>query len=270
MKTQTVLGVPFFAEPPGLVLETARAGGLIVAPSGPGLVVDLARDPAYRTAVTTADLALPDSGFMALIWNFLGLFARRQRLKRLSGLRFLRMLMGDADVQVAGATFWVMPSEEERDRNLAWLRLNGFNHLGVDDCYVAPDYRRGGHRNANGDLTDEVLAQLIEDRAPQWVILNIGSGTQEPLGHWLRSRLSGNPSIVCTGAAIAFLTGGQVAISPWADRLFLGWLLRVMHSPRSFFPRYIKALYLVPVLVRWQSQLPPLKAANALGSGNER
>jgi UDP-N-acetyl-D-mannosaminuronic acid transferase (WecB/TagA/CpsF family) len=263
MKTQTVLGVRFFAELPDQGVALAKAGGLIVAPSGPGLVMDLARDPAYRAAVTTADLALPDSGFMVLIWNFLGLFARRQQLDRLSGLRFLRLLIQDPDVQAVGASFWVMPSEVERDRNLAWLRLNGFDHLGVDDCYVAPDYRRVGHRNANGELTDEALARVIEGRRPRWIFLNIGSGTQEPLGHWLRNKVSGSPAIVCTGAAIAFLTGGQVAIAPWADRLYLGWLLRVLHSPRSFFPRYFKAFRLISLLVRWKDRLPPLEASTA-------
>jgi len=261
VKTQTILGVQFSDGTDGEVIARAHEGGLIVAPSGPGLTGDLARDPAYRAAVTTADLALPDSGFMVLIWNALGFLSGRKRLKRLSGLRFLRLLLPEPDVQPAGASFWVMPTHPERDRNLTWLRSHGFGHLTAGDCYVAPDYRESGHRNGRDELTDEVLARSIEERHPRWIFLNIGSGVQEPLGHWLRGRLSYKPAIICTGAAIAFLTGGQVDIPAWADRLYLGWLLRVIRSPKAFLPRYLSAFRLLPVLLRWRDKLPPLRAS---------
>ena len=260
MKTQTILGVRFSDGTEEEVIARAHAGGLIVAPSGPGLTGDLARDPAYRAAVTTADLALPDSGFMVLIWNVLGLFGGRKRLGRMSGLRFLRLLLPEREVQAAGASFWAMPTSEERDRNLAWLRSNGFGHLTADDCYVAPDYRKSGHRGGKGELTDEALARAIEERRPSWIFLNIGSGVQEPLGHWLRGRLPYKPAIVCSGAAIAFLAGGQADIPAWADRFYLGWLLRVLREPKTFLPRYVKAFGLLPVLLRWQDELPPFRA----------
>lgn len=241
-------------------MARAHECGLIVAPSGPGLAGDLARDPAYRAAVTTADLALPDSGFMVLIWNILGLMSGRRKLARLSGLRFLRLLLPERAVQAPGASFWAMPTSEERDRNLAWLRSHGFAHLTADDCYVAPDYRRGGHRET-GWLTDEALARVIEERRPGWIFLNIGSGVQEPLGHWLRETLSYRPAIVCTGAAIAFLTGGQADIPQWADRYYMGWFFRILRAPKAFLPRYLNAFRLLPVIVRWRDKLPPLQGS---------
>lgn len=262
MKTQAILGVQFADGTDGEIIARAHEGGLIVAPSGPGLVGDLARDPAYRAAVTAADLSLPDSGFMVLIWNALGLFGGRKKLARLSGLRFLRLLLPREDVQAPRASFWAMPTNDERDRNLLWLRRHGFPHLGAEDCYVAPDYRSGGHRDANGWLTDEILACIIEERRPRWIFLNIGSGVQEPLGHWLRERLSYKPTIVCTGAAIAFLTGGQAGIPAWADRFYLGWLFRILRSPKTFLPRYLGAIQLLPVLLRWRGELPPLRSSS--------
>ncbi len=39
---------------------------LVVAPSAPGLAVDLVKSVAYREALTTADLALTDSSFMVM------------------------------------------------------------------------------------------------------------------------------------------------------------------------------------------------------------
>ncbi len=49
---------------------------------------------------------------------------------------------------------------------------------------------------------------------------------QERLGYALRKQLSYKPAILCLGAAIAFLSGGQANIPNWADRLMLGWLFR--------------------------------------------
>ena len=62
-----------------------------------------------------------------------------------------------------------MPSEMERDRNLAWLRANGFGGLTAEDCYVAPDYRRSETWETGGELRDEALAGLIDKRRPRWV-----------------------------------------------------------------------------------------------------
>jgi UDP-N-acetyl-D-mannosaminuronic acid transferase (WecB/TagA/CpsF family) len=64
------------------------------------------------------------------------------------------------------------------------------------------------------------------------------------------------PGILCLGAAIAFLSGAQTAIPVWADRMCVGWLLRIISSPKRYLPRYIDALKLVPVLYRHREKLP--------------
>jgi N-acetylglucosaminyldiphosphoundecaprenol N-acetyl-beta-D-mannosaminyltransferase len=86
------------------------------------------------------------------------------------------------------------------------------------------------------------------------VILSLGGGVQERLGHYLRQNLSYRPAILCTGAAIAFLSKQQANIPPWADRLMLGWLMRVIYAPRKFLPRYRKALQLAPLLWKYRSR----------------
>lgn len=63
-------------------------------------------------------------------------------------------------------------------------------------------------------------------------------------------RPSDPPAIICTGAAIAFLSGQQANIPVWADRFMLGWLLRTLHEPAKYLARYWKALRLLPLL--WQ------------------
>lgn len=57
------------------------------------------------------------------------------------------------------------------------------------------------------------------------------------------------PAILCTGAAIAFFTGGQVRIPRWADRLYLGWLFRIFENPKLYGKRYGDALFRLPLML---------------------
>lgn len=264
--------------------STGAAGAmLVVAPSAPGLAVDLVKSPAYREALTTADLVLTDSGFMVLLWcAYTG-----EKLPRHSGLKFIRAVLDRPELKRPGAVFWVMPSAGEDARNRAWLVARGFP-VTPDDVYLAPHYPAG-------PITDEELVRRIEKRQPRVVMLAIGGGVQERVGLMLRARLRGGstavedeslrgsvelapeasglnlnltldpappaerrggPSILCLGAAIAFLTGGQANIPPWADTLILGWLLRLLSSPRKFWRRYWDALGLARLLWRNRDRLP--------------
>ena len=51
--------------------------------------------------------------------------------------------------------------------------------------------------------------------------------------------------IICTGAAISFLTKVQAPINVFYDKLYLGWLIRFIHKPKSFFPRIIQSFNLI-------------------------
>lgn len=67
-------------------------------------------------------------------------------------------------------------------------------------------------------------------------------------------------AIHCIGAAIAFLSGDQVAIPAWADKLYPGWLFRCLSEPKRYVPRYWAARKLFSLMVRYRSDLPALKA----------
>ena len=60
-------------------------GGLVLAPSGPGLC-DLERDPDYRDALLGSDVNLTDSGLVILV----EVLSSRRRLPRASGSRVHR------------------------------------------------------------------------------------------------------------------------------------------------------------------------------------
>ena len=253
--SRIVLGVRFFTGSLETAVErvingdrTQPAGGLVVAPSAPGLAVDLVKSASYREALTTADLVITDSGFMVLLWRaYTG-----EKLPRHSGLKFIRALLERPELKQPGAVFWVMPSADEDVRNRAWLVANGFP-VTPDDVYLAPHYPAG-------DIHDEELVRRIEARRPRIVMLAIGGGVQERVGLMLRARLPHRPAILCLGAAIAFLTGGQTAIPVWADKLILGWLFRLASNPRKFWRRYWDALALAALLRRHRDRLPPLQA----------
>lgn len=228
----------------------------MVVPSGPGLALDLIHVPTYRDALLKADYAVPDSGYMVLIWNALNAFRRSARMKRYSGLELLLGLLDRPSMQGPGASFWVMPSEDDTETNLAWLNTHGLPDIRREDCYIAPYYR--GSLGADGRVEDPALLARIEAQRPKFVFLNIGSGVQEQLGLYLRENLSYQPAILCTGAAIAFLTGRQAHIPPWADRYFLGWLMRIFQDPKRYGDRYGKAFRLLPIMLRHRANLPPL------------
>ena len=234
-----ILGIRFYVgQPPGL-MELTKQGGLIAVPSAP-VLTHLTRDEAHRVAVEGCDFAITDSGFMVLLWQLF----KGDRLVRISGLRFLQALLALPEFRAPGTTFWVMPTREDSAANIAWLASQNIE-IADDHVYLAPKY------SASGALRDEALLALIEKTKPTFVILCLGGGVQERLGYFLRGNLTLRPAIVCTGAAIAFLSGQQASIPTWADRLFLGWLIRLLRDPARFLPRYRHALHLPRLLLKF-------------------
>ncbi|HEY5892413.1 MAG TPA: WecB/TagA/CpsF family glycosyltransferase [Chthoniobacterales bacterium] len=251
-----VAGIDFFSGTEEDAISLTMTGGLVLAPSGPGIAYELVTNSCYRNALAAAKLVLPDSGAMVLAWNTLHGWQRSYRLARLSGLRYLRALIANRHFRQPGATFWVMPSENDLTENLEWLKNNGLEHLSRRDCYLAPTYSRSD----SGEVADSRLAEILEQKHPRFVVLNVGGGTQEQLGFWLSQHLDYRPSILCTGAAIAFLSGRQTNIPPWADRAYLGWLLRSISAPRKFIPRYWQARSVFWVIWKYGSRSPDLRS----------
>ena len=246
-KKKKLLGIELADVSIAQAINCAKDGGLILAPSAPGLC-GLDSDPYYREALKGADLNLPDSGLAILMMRFLGM----GELPRTSGLGFIDAQLKDQALKDPGVTFWVMPSHESMKRNLRWLRSRGIP-VTEAHCYVAPIYAK------TGPLEDQALLRRIEGTRPRYVILCIGGGIQERLGLFLKRSLPYRPAICCIGAAIGFLSGDQVKIPRWADRLCLGWLLRTLSDPRRFLPRYFKALRLVWLILRYREAAPIMK-----------
>lgn len=244
--TVQILGVTLARLSVDEAVDRALGGGLVLAPSGPGLC-ELERDPDYRDALLGSDLNLTDSGLVILAYAL----TARQLLPRTSGLGYLDALLKRRELKAPGATFWVMPSRSSLVRNLAWLQSRGYT-VTEEDCYVAPHYSR------TGQVVDEALLTILAQRKPAHVLICIGGGPQEKLGLYVKHHLPYQPGIHCIGAAIAFLNGDQTTIPRWADRLLLGWLFRCVADPKRFVPRYLRACRLVYLLARYGAAAPPI------------
>jgi UDP-N-acetyl-D-mannosaminuronic acid transferase (WecB/TagA/CpsF family) len=238
-----ILGVRFFTGSAEEAVTLGMRGGLVVVPSAPVLVT-ASEDAATQAALVESDFAITDSGLMILLWRVL----KWERIPRVSGLAYLKLLLREPAVRAPGATLWVMPGEKSARRTAEWLCTQG---CGVTDgdCYIAPNY-------GAGPLGDPALLSLVHQRRPAHIIMAIGGGVQERLGHFLQKNAGYRPAIHCTGGAIGFLTGEQVRIPMWADRFYLGWLFRCVQSPSRFIPRYVKAAKLVFLMLRWRGTLP--------------
>lgn len=207
------------------------------------------RDAPYREALLHSDLALTDSGFMVLLWNLI----KFEKITRVSGLEYLKLLIAQPALREPGAVLWIMPTERARDKAIAWLNTRGLPARN-DDCYLAPHYQRE-------HVTDAPLLELIQSRRPRHIVIALGGGVQERLGYWLKTKLDYSPGIHCIGAAIGFLSGDQVNIPDWADHLFLGWFFRCLAQPGKFLPRYWKARRLLPILLKYRENVPASSTA---------
>jgi exopolysaccharide biosynthesis WecB/TagA/CpsF family protein len=243
--TEQILGVKFFNGTVDEAVDTMSAdGGLLVVPAAPALV-KISEDEDYRRALTSADMAIADSGAMVLLWK---LFTGRN-VERISGLKFLHRLVARLAIHPNERVLFIVPSEDAHEKTIAWLRT--VNLTDASDFYIAPRYAR--------EVRDDALVSKIENHPPAHVVVGIGGGVQEKLGLFLKENLRSRPAIHCIGAALAFLTGDQPPIPMWADRFYLGWLLRLLRQPRIYAPRYLSAFKLPWLIFRYKAALPPLR-----------
>lgn len=240
-ETISYCGVKFWNGSLDVLIETLeREGGYMVVPAAPAMC-DMPVDRYYATALVEANFAVIDSGYVAILMMLENL----RLVNRISGLRFLQRFLDPASpAQIhRKKVLWVMPSSNEKELLASYLKNSGF----ADDLqryYLAPFYR------TSKDFQDQILVDQISLFRPDWVILCIGGGKQEKLANCLCKRFGNSIRVVCTGAAISFLTGGQANIPTWADRMFLGWFFRMLKNPKLFGKRYLSALKLPLVVHR--------------------
>lgn len=237
MKTIKLLGINFVDSDFKSIFEMLKNGAFMVVPSGPGLAT-IGKDLRYTESVQNSDFAIPDSGYMV----FLAKLLKGKKIKKISGYKFLRLFFKENFNK--WDLFLIDPSEEESKINNKYL-----NDIGIpienSHQYIAPFYEKC-------EISDEQLLKKLNElrKKPKYILINLGSGVQEPLGYYLKKNLNYKTGIICTGAAISFFTGKQANISPLIDNLGLGWFWRCIKNPKIFIPRYLKAINLFILIIK--------------------
>ena len=206
--------------------------GYLVAPAASSLS-QIKDDKKHLLALQKSTVAIFDSGFFCFILFFL----RGIIVKKYSGFLFLKNFVS-FDLVKKEKLLSIDPSERDSLLNKNFLKINKFTKF---KSYVAPIYN-------SKNVKDLKLIQLINLYKPKYILLNIGGGTQEKLAFFINQNTKNNQIIFCLGAAIGFCTGQQAPINIFFDKIFSGWLIRVLYNPFIFIPRVLKSIYLIKLL----------------------
>jgi UDP-N-acetyl-D-mannosaminuronic acid transferase (WecB/TagA/CpsF family) len=237
MRYVNIFNISFVDATPQEAMAAIDKGGLLVAPAAPALTL-INIDNEYYNSLKKSDVVIFDSGFLCLLLLLLKFI----KVRKLSGLEFLRYFMENIEYMRNNSIFLIdpTPSESKSNREL----FHHHRYILAEKCqYIAPIYP---HKN----IQDNNLLLRINEIRTKYILINIGGGIQEKLGLYIRDNLPYNPSIICTGAAISFISGHQASISPNLDKLYCGWLVRCFFDYKRFVPRYLKGFLLIIMLLK--------------------
>ena len=213
------------------ILEIILKGGLLVAPAASALTY-VKSNKIYRKSLANSNIAIFDSGFFCLLLRII----KNINVTKFSGYKFLKLFLNDKSVQNLKILI-VDPNKDESKSNLKLLKKKHFKNI---INYVAPIYKK---------IEDQKLLRLINKERPKIVLINIGGGKQEPLGYFLKQKVKFQITIICTGAAIAFLTNKQAPVNDTIDKYYLGWLIRFLYNPADF-KRIFVSLKLITLVIK--------------------
>tara|TARA_Y100001970_G_C14153815_1_gene814304 strand:+ start:632 stop:1357 length:726 start_codon:yes stop_codon:yes gene_type:complete len=208
---------------------------LFVFPAAPALAT-INENSKYYESLKKADYAFFDSGFFVLLL----LFLKNIKVNKFSGFKFLNLFFKYLKKNKNQSVLCIDPNYKFSKSNKRY-----FNYLGVKKVYnyLAPKYNPK-------NLRDKKLLEKIKKLRPNFIMTNIGGGTQEILGLYIKKNLKYKTTILCTGGAISFFTGDQAPINSLIDKFYLGWLIRIIFDPKLFFIRYFLALKLFNIVLK--------------------
>lgn len=227
MKKFYFKGIRFFSGSYHQIKKEFDKGGVLVAPAASALA-NIESDKIYYNSLKKSDIAILDSGFFCILLRFF----KFKSVKKLSGYKFLKIFL-DEYVNKDKILF-IDPSIKSNQINIKFLKSKKIFNF---KTYVAPHYKK--------NFVDLRLIKFIKNYSPKYIVINIGGGAQEPLAIYIRKKFSNKMSIMCTGAAIAFMTGEQAPINKLIDKIYLGWLTRILWNPNVYLGRTLKSLKII-------------------------
>ena len=226
MKKFSFKGIKFYSGTYKQIKSQFDKGGVLVAPAA-SAIANIDIDKKYYTSLKNSNIAILDSGFFCILLRIF----KFKRVKKLSGYLFLRNFLSENLSR--HSLLLIDPSKKSNLLNIKLLRSKKiFNY----ETYVAPKYN---------NFIDHKLLKIINNYKPRYIIINIGGGSQEPLAIYLKKNIKHKASIMCTGAAIAFMTGEQAPINKMVDQLYLGWFMRIIWNPKLYLKRILKSFKII-------------------------
>ena len=227
-------GIKFYNYNFAKLFSIIDEGGYLVAPAASALT-NISDDKTYLESLVQSDVAILDSGFFCVLLRIF----KGKKVTKFSGYLFLKNFL-NLNFSKEIKFLSIDPTQEDSKANSSFLKNNNIINL---KNYVAPQY-------SDKNVTDNNLLEEIKRFQPRYIIINIGGGIQESLALYIKNNIKQKISILCTGAAIAFLTKKQAPINDLVDKFYLGWLLRTLYDPRRFFIRTIKSLILIKQFIK--------------------
>jgi exopolysaccharide biosynthesis WecB/TagA/CpsF family protein len=212
-----------------------KSNGLLVFPAGPGLT-DINKNIKYYRALQEADFVFFDSGYFVLLLRYF----KKISVSKFSGYKFLKLFFNYLKKKQKKKIFLIVPSCLDKNINYNYFRKN-FNLKTYS--YVAPQYKKNNFNDFN-------LIKILNKINPNYIIINLGGGTQEVLGLHIKKRLKNRCTIICTGGAISFFNGVEAPINNLFDNLYIGWMIRILYNPRRFFKRYLSSFKLLKIVLK--------------------
>ena len=225
-----LFGITFFDANYKEIKKMLDRGGLLVLPSGPGMST-IDKDKNYYNALKNSDIALFDSGYLCLLLRIL----KGIKVKKFSGFIFFKDFINSLKKENKKKIFLVEPNKKQLKINKKFLNSKNIYKIYQ---YIAPIYQKE-------KIKDYKLLKKIQKIKPKYVVINLGGGVQEVLGSFLKNNINYKVSIICTGAAISYFTKQQAPLNVFLDKIYLGWLIRIIFNPFVFLPRYLSAFRLI-------------------------
>ncbi|MDC0446230.1 WecB/TagA/CpsF family glycosyltransferase [Candidatus Pelagibacter sp.] len=225
--------IKFYNNNFNFIFKLIMNGGYLVAPAASALS-KIFENKSYHQSLVHSNVAILDSGFFCILLRIL----KFEKVEKMSGYRFLKKFLNKKEIKNK-KILCIDPTLDEARINKKFLTNLKFKNV---LNYTAPFYKKG-------NITDSNLVNKINKIKPRIIIINIGGEIQEILASYIIKKLKFKVTIICTGAAIGFLTGTQAPINNIIDKIYLGWLFRILYNPRKFFLRTIKSFSLIKLFI---------------------
>ena len=227
MKKFSFKDIKFYSGDYDQIKNEFDKGGVLVAPAASALA-NIDTDNQYYSSLKKSKIAILDSGFFCILLRIF----RFQKVKKLSGFLFLKTFLDNFKNQQK--ILFIDPSRKSNILNIKFLKSKNIINF---KTYIAPNYDK--------KFFDLKLLNLINNYKPKYIVINIGGGSQEPLAIYINKNIKYNASIMCTGAALAFMTGEQAPINKFIDKVYLGWLTRIIWNPKLYLGRILKSFKII-------------------------